>query len=81
VHWRDGGRTDRANLILLCSHHHHAAHDGRWTVIQEAPGEITVRRRQRPDDPYYEIRNPQPPPPRPSLDVKGERRAAAGHAC
>jgi hypothetical protein len=61
AHWRDGGRTDRANLLLLCSHHHHAAHDGRWTVIQEAPGKMTAKRRLRSDDPYYEIRNLQPP--------------------
>jgi hypothetical protein len=62
VHWRDGGRTDRWNLVLICKHHHKAAHDGRWTVVLEQPGTISVKRRLLPDDPYYEIPNPAPPP-------------------
>ncbi|HEU0130418.1 MAG TPA: DUF222 domain-containing protein [Mycobacteriales bacterium] len=27
VHWRHGGRTDAANLVLLCRYHHHLVHD------------------------------------------------------
>ncbi len=31
VHWwRHGGPTDLANLLPLCSKHHHAAHEGGW---------------------------------------------------
>ena len=31
VHWwRQGGTTDLANLLPLCSSHHHAAHEGGW---------------------------------------------------
>jgi hypothetical protein len=61
-YWRDGGRTDSWNLILLCPAHHRAAHSGRWTVVLHGPGRISVRVRQV-DDPYYVITNPDPPPP------------------
>jgi hypothetical protein len=30
--WEKGGHTDLANLVPLCSRHHHAVHEGRWTV-------------------------------------------------
>ena len=26
IHWQHGGRTDLENLVLLCDHHHHVAH-------------------------------------------------------
>jgi hypothetical protein len=55
AHWRDGGRTDRDNLILICDQHHKAAHNGQFVVTLHHPGHITVRPRQ-PDDPYYEIK-------------------------
>ena len=32
VHWRHGGRTDLANLVLLCDHHHHVVHQPDWIV-------------------------------------------------
>jgi len=31
-HWLHGGRTDMANLALLCRRHHHAHHDGEFTI-------------------------------------------------
>jgi hypothetical protein len=62
IHWKDGGTTDRWNLLLLCQHHHKAAHDGHWTIVLHAPGQIEVRRRLHPDDPYYDIRLKAPPP-------------------
>jgi hypothetical protein len=34
--WRRGGRTDLANLLPLCSRHHHCVHDGGW-VLQLLP--------------------------------------------
>jgi len=30
--WRSGGRTDLANLALLCSAHHHMVHEGGWDL-------------------------------------------------
>ncbi len=31
-YWRNGGRTDIGNLLLLCSRHHHLAHEGGWLL-------------------------------------------------
>jgi hypothetical protein len=78
VHWRDGGRTDRWNLILICETHHKAAHDGRWTIVLEAPGEISVRRRSAAGDPYYEIRATGPPG-FDEVSLHGKLAAAARH--
>ena len=38
-HWSDGGPTDRDNLILLCSFHHHRLHDGGY-VIRKSVGRV-----------------------------------------
>lgn len=32
VHWAEGGPTTDENMILVCARHHHAAHEGGWTV-------------------------------------------------
>jgi hypothetical protein len=32
IGWIRGGRTDLANLVLLCRHHHRLVHEGDWTV-------------------------------------------------
>jgi hypothetical protein len=29
---RDNGSTDIDNLVLLCPRHHHAVHEGHWTI-------------------------------------------------
>jgi 5-methylcytosine-specific restriction endonuclease McrA len=34
-YWENGGRTDLDNMVPLCSRHHHAAHEGRWTLKLE----------------------------------------------
>ncbi|MBE7190165.1 HNH endonuclease signature motif containing protein, partial [Jatrophihabitans endophyticus] len=34
VHWLHGGRTDMVNLVLLCLRHHHAHHDGEFTITR-----------------------------------------------
>ena len=75
-HWRDGGVTDRWNLLLICEEHHRAAHSGQFVVVLDAPGHITVRPR-RPGEPYYDIR-PDPPPPE-QLTVIGQLATAARH--
>ena len=31
-YWEHGGHTDLQNMIPLCSRHHHAAHEGGWTL-------------------------------------------------
>jgi hypothetical protein len=32
IHWRDGGPTDLANLVLLCRRHHTLLHRSQWEV-------------------------------------------------
>lgn len=44
-HWIRGGRTDMANLVLLCSRHHHAHHDGEFTITPAEPGQFRFNRR------------------------------------
>jgi hypothetical protein len=65
-HWRDGGQTIRANLVLLCHKHHRDAHSGRWVVVLHAPGVITFRKRL-PGEPLYEINHTEPDAGQPSL--------------
>jgi hypothetical protein len=45
VWWRHGGRTDLANLVLLCGAHHTAVHAGTWTltIINGIPWVIPPR--------------------------------------
>lgn len=44
--WADGGETDLANAALLCSHHHHRAHDPAYIHERLANGDVrfTLRR-------------------------------------
>ena len=41
--WRNGGRTDLANLVLVCEHHHHKIHDEGWTIEVAADRTLTLR--------------------------------------
>jgi hypothetical protein len=34
--WEHGGRTDLDNTLLLCIRHHHAVHEGGWTITRTA---------------------------------------------
>jgi hypothetical protein len=43
--WTTGGRTDLADGILLCSHHHHRAHDGRYAADRLPNGDLRFHRR------------------------------------
>jgi hypothetical protein len=36
IPWEQGGRTDIDNLALLCITHHHALHEGGWTMALKA---------------------------------------------
>lgn len=43
VHWwRHGGPTDFANLLPLCSKHHHSAHEGGWLLTFGPDRELTI---------------------------------------
>jgi hypothetical protein len=53
--WEHGGSTDLDNMVLLCTRHHHAVHEGRMSI------------RRRPEHPpghpdHWQL---APPPPRP----------------
>jgi len=41
VPWKPGGSTDLHNLALLCLHHHHLVHSGRWSMSGNANQELT----------------------------------------
>ena len=36
--WRDGGRTDLENLVLVCSFHHKLVHEHGWHIARDADG-------------------------------------------
>jgi hypothetical protein len=38
--WAKGGKTDLPNLALLCNHHHHVVHEGKWQLSGNANGEL-----------------------------------------
>lgn len=43
-HWARGGRTDLANLVQLCSHHHRLLHEGGYGIERGAQGALHFRR-------------------------------------
>ncbi len=43
--WSRGGRTDLADGILLCSFHHHRAHDTRYDLTRMPNGDLRYHRR------------------------------------
>jgi hypothetical protein len=43
--WSLGGATDLTNALLLCSFHHHRAHDSRYEHSSTSSGELRFRRR------------------------------------
>ena len=42
IWWRNGGRTDLANLLPLCTHHHTKVHDAGWNLQLGPNRELTV---------------------------------------
>jgi predicted restriction endonuclease len=41
--WEDGGGTDLSNLLPLCVKHHHAVHEGGWTLdVDSETGNVRV---------------------------------------
>lgn len=41
--WRHGGRTDLANLLPVCAHHHTKIHDQGWEITLGPNRELTIR--------------------------------------
>ncbi|WP_159083551.1 HNH endonuclease signature motif containing protein [Nocardioides terrigena] len=46
IPWLKGGKTDLADGILLCSHHHHRAHDDRYLHDRLPNGDLRFHRRR-----------------------------------
>ena len=44
--WSRGGRTDLADGVLLCSFHHHRAHDARYDLRRTPGGDVRFHRRR-----------------------------------
>lgn len=44
--WAAGGSTDLANALPLCWHHHRAAHDNRYELLQHSRSEWTLEERR-----------------------------------
>lgn len=57
VWWRDGGRTDLDNLLLICSFHHKLVHEYGWSVKRATAGTV---RWFGPDEERYRA-GPAPP--------------------
>jgi Domain of unknown function (DUF222)/HNH endonuclease len=63
VWWRNGGRTDLDNLLLICSFHHRLVHEYGWRVNRELDGQVTWHRRDgtryragpSPNDPHEPV--------------------------
>ena len=62
VWWRNGGRTDLDNLILLCFFHHRLVHEHGWRVHRTESGSL---RWVEPDGRRYQ---PGPAPPEPGAE-------------
>jgi hypothetical protein len=61
-HWaRDGGRTDVADGLLLCKHHHLLLHDHHWEIERRGPGRAEYWLIPPPDRPDQ---RPRPMPSR-----------------
>jgi uncharacterized protein DUF222/HNH endonuclease len=41
-HWADGGKTNMANLALVCWGHHSRVHEGGHTIVRDQSGEIRL---------------------------------------
>jgi hypothetical protein len=42
IWWRNGGRTDLANLLPVCAQHHTKIHDSGWDITLAANRELTI---------------------------------------
>ncbi len=78
--WELGGSTDLANLLPLCSRHHHVVHDGGWSLHLEPDRTLTIT---DPGGRRYatvplELPMPEPrPSARPGRSTPSKRRRTA----
>jgi hypothetical protein len=68
--WRNGGRTDLANLLLICSFHHRLVHEHGWSVRRDPDGALQWF---RPDGIRYQAGpSPGADPPSPVAPTEEE---------
>jgi hypothetical protein len=71
VWWRNGGRTDLDNLVLICSFHHRLVHEHGWSVKRDDDGTVGwfhpegIRYRAGPSPPIERVDRALPRSPRP----------------
>ena len=55
IRWwdRDGGEASLENLALLCHHHHHLVHEGRWKLTRAPDGHLQFH---KPDGTPFRLR-------------------------
>jgi hypothetical protein len=55
IQWwdRDNGQTSLQNLALLCHHHHHLVHEGRWKLTRAPDGQLQFH---KPDGTPFQLR-------------------------
>lgn len=58
--WEHGGPTDLDNLVPLCTHHHHCAHEGRWHLALDPTTRLLAI--TRPDGTTTTCPRSRPPP-------------------
>ncbi len=75
IHWTNGGLTDLDNLILVCRAHHHALHEGGWTITGTATSGLTFH-----DPRGQTVGRPQvhAPPGRVDFELVPEAATSAG---
>ncbi len=60
-YWENGGRTDLSNQVPLCARHHHAAHEGGWTLSLDPDTRELAFQTPRTDAPDYRCRRDSRP--------------------
>jgi hypothetical protein len=73
VPWDLDGLTDMANLLPLCSRHHHVVHEHGWSLQLADDRTLTIR---QPDGTVFTVCEPDVPPHR-QRSRAGRRRTAA----
>ena len=71
VHWEDGGRTDRLNLVALCHRHHRLHHQGHLGIEGDADRPDGLTFTDRRGRPLAGTPPPTPPNPAQRIDITG----------
>jgi hypothetical protein len=59
--FKDGGKTDLDNLVLLCRRHHTQVHNNHWKIKKHPDKTITFESNDRPNEPNASNEQVNPP--------------------